>query len=84
MMLVLEHWVGLSLPALWLSDPAGQTFLPHSPVPGAAGTGTPLPLCGDAAWPPPEAYRSPTEEVHRGGKGAKSTERLDKSSGIRV
>lgn len=79
-MLVVERWVGLSLPALWLSAPVGQAFLPHSPVPGAAGTGMPLPLCGGAAWPPSEAYRSPMEEGHRGGKGAKSMERLDKRS----
>lgn len=70
-MLVVERWVGLSLPALWLSAPVGQAFLPHSPVPGAAGTGTPLPLCGGAVWPPSEAYRSPTEEGHHGGKGGK-------------
>lgn len=79
-MLVVERWVGLSLPALWLSAPVGQAVLPHSPVPGAAGTGTPLPLCGGAVWPPSEACRSPTEEGHHGGKGAKSMERLDKRS----
>lgn len=86
MMLVVKHWEGLSLPALWLSDPAGQTFLPHSPVPGAAGTEMPLPLCGAAGWPPSEGYRSPTEEGHRGGKGAKGMEGLDKcsDSGIRL
>lgn len=70
-MLVVERWVGLSLPALWLSAPVGQAFLPHSPVPGAAGTGMPLPLCGGAVWPPSEAYRSPTEEGHHGRERGK-------------
>lgn len=78
--LVVECWVGLSLPALWLSAPAGQAFLPHSPVPGTAGTGMPLPLCVGAAWQTSEACRSPVEEGHHGDKGAKSMERLDKRS----
>lgn len=76
-MLVVESWVGLSLPARWLSAPGGKTFLPRSPAPGAAGTEQPwarLPPA-DAMWPPSAAYRSPVDEVSPKSR-AKSKGRL--------
>lgn len=64
-MLVVESWVGLSLPARWLSAPGGTAVLPRSPAPRAAGTERPWarPPPANATWPPSAAYRNPVDEV---------------------